>query len=97
MPAAAVADADQLRAQLAELVEGVREHVDADMCALPALCPGTEVARVLVGLSAGRRGELLAAALAELAALGYGLPIHLTDAALSALHVPGEGDDDDNG
>ncbi|WP_431976145.1 hypothetical protein [Micromonospora haikouensis] len=83
VPAHLVAAVDQYRALLAELVGGVREHADADVCVMPSVCPGEQVAVALYALTPSMRHRLLYLALAELAARGYGLlPAHLaTDPA----------------
>lgn len=88
IPPHVLAAVDQDRAELANLVAAVREHVDAEMCELPAACPGIRVASVVARMRPGHRLVLLYLALAELAALDYGLPVHLTDAALAALDRP---------
>ncbi|MEV4197051.1 hypothetical protein [Micromonospora globbae] len=85
IPPHVIAAVDQGRAELAELVRAVREHGDAEMCELPEACPGPRVAAFLASIGRYRRRSLLYLALAELAALDYGLPVHLTEAALAAL------------
>lgn len=88
IPPHVTASVDQCRAELVDLVGAVREHVDAEMCELPSACPGLRVAVFLAAIGPARRRGLLYLALAELAALDYGLPVHLTDAALAALAEP---------
>ncbi|MGW3608975.1 hypothetical protein ACWD6N_03650 [Micromonospora sp. NPDC005163] len=85
LPPHILASVDQHRALLAELVGGVREHVDSQACEYADACPGNEVARALADLGGSARTRLLYLALAELRALDYGLPVHLTEAAVAAL------------
>ncbi|MEU4590030.1 hypothetical protein [Micromonospora aurantiaca (nom. illeg.)] len=85
IPPHLTASVDQARAELADAVRAVRDHVDAEMCELPSACPGMRVAVFLNAIGPVRRRALLYVALAELAALDYGAPVHLTDAALAAL------------
>ncbi len=47
LPPHVLADVDQARALLVELVAGVREHVDAEACEHPEACPGFQVARAV--------------------------------------------------
>ncbi|MBM0275130.1 hypothetical protein [Micromonospora tarensis] len=94
MPPRVAAEADQDRAALRELVEAARHHTDALACEFPGTCVGGVVLDVVDELDDVKRQGLLHLAIAELAVLGYGLPVHLTDAALAALDVPGGGDDD---
>ncbi|AYF29278.1 hypothetical protein CSH63_17765 [Micromonospora tulbaghiae] len=88
IPPYVTASVDQARAELADVVRAVREHVDAEMCELPSACPGMNVAVFLAAIGPVRRRALLYVALAELAALDYGAPVHLTEAALAALTTP---------
>ncbi|MET7949249.1 hypothetical protein [Micromonospora sp. NPDC005324] len=86
IPPHVTAAVDQCRAELSELVGAVREHRDANACELPGYCPGFVVAEFVQRAGSDRRRALLYAALAELAALDYGLPVHLTEAAVVALN-----------
>ncbi|MFI7072081.1 hypothetical protein [Micromonospora sediminicola] len=85
IPPHVTASVDQARAELADAVRAVREHVAAEMCEMPSACPGIRVAAFLGAIGPARRRALLYVALAELAAMDYGAPVHLTDAALTAL------------
>ena len=96
-PPHVVASIDQCRAELVDAVRAVREHVDGEMCAMPSACPGIRVSVFLDSIGPHRRLALLYLALAELNALDYGQPVHLTDAALAALDHPKGGDDDHHG
>ncbi|PZF98524.1 hypothetical protein [Micromonospora deserti] len=96
LPPHILASVDQHKALLAELVAGVREHADAEMCEVVDVCPGPRVVDALNELCPHTRDRLLCLALAELNALDYGAPVHLTDAALAVLDRPEGGGDDDH-
>ncbi|MGW5556893.1 hypothetical protein ACWER9_06675 [Micromonospora sp. NPDC003944] len=85
IPPHVLADVDQSRAELTELVGAVREHTDAFVCEMPGYCPGEQVAVFVHRMPADRQRALLYMALAELVALDYGAPVHLTEAAVAAL------------
>ncbi|QLQ37963.1 hypothetical protein [Micromonospora robiginosa] len=94
MPPHIAAATDQDRAELRQLVESARHHTDAMACEYAGTCAGGTVALALEDMPWQRVELLLNIAIAELAALDYGQPIHLTDAALAALDRPEGGDDD---
>ncbi|MCX5066942.1 hypothetical protein OOJ91_13905 [Micromonospora lupini] len=86
LPPHILADVDQHRALLVELVGAVREHVDAEACLYPEACPGYQVALVLRHMDGLTQARLLVLALHELRARGYDLPVHLTEVAVVALN-----------
>ncbi|MEV6800549.1 hypothetical protein AB0M91_19710 [Micromonospora rifamycinica] len=71
---ALTAAADQHLAELRDLVQLVRDHRDAHDCPPARPCPGPWAVDQVIRLRCHHRAGLLAFALAELAALGYGLP-----------------------
>lgn len=86
--------ADQTTAKLRDLVQLVRDHRDAHGCDPVLACPGEWAVRELASMSCLGRFGILAVALAELEALGYGLPARadryeLTEAAQAALDEAG--------
>ena len=96
IPPHITAENDQDRAELRALVESARHHTEAMACEFPATCVGGWVLDATREMTADQLANLLYLAIAELSALGYGLPVHLTDAALAALDRPEGGDDDDH-
>lgn len=89
--AAQGAAADQHLAALRDLVQLVRDHRDAHDCCTPtAPCAGTWAWDQIKRFGPHHAAGLLALAVAELSALGYGLPTsaddyRLTDAARQVL------------
>ena len=96
MPPHIAAATDQDRAELRSLVELARQHVEMFACAFPGTCTGPFVPALVMEKPCTARDQLLLLAVAELAAAGWGLPVHLTDAALAALELPEGGNDDDH-
>lgn len=96
MPPHVTAVVDQDRAELRSLVELARQHVERMACAYPGTCTGPWVVQLVCEMPGDKRDRLLWLAVAELAAAAWGLPLHLTDAALAALDRPEGGDDDDH-
>lgn len=88
MPPHAVAAVDQGRTLLRELADAARHHTDAFACEYAGSCAGAWVLDALESTAEQDVRKLLYLAVAELAAAGYGLPVHLTDAALAALDRP---------
>ncbi|SCL32162.1 hypothetical protein GA0070616_4398 [Micromonospora nigra] len=88
IPPHIAAATDQDRAELRQLVESARHHTDAMACEHAGTCAGGTVALALEDMPWQRVEVLLNLAIAELAVLGYGLPLHLTDAACAALEEP---------
>lgn len=94
--AAIRAQLDQLTAKLRDLVQLARDHRDAHECAIDVPCPGEWAAEQVADLCGHDRARLLLIALAELAALGYGLPAgadayEVTEQAEQALRETGDG------
>lgn len=71
---ALTAAADQALAELRDLVQMVRDHRDAHDCSATVPCPGPWAVQQIAGMRCHHRLGLLALALAELEALGYGQP-----------------------
>jgi crossover junction endodeoxyribonuclease RuvC len=90
-----VAAVDQQLARLRDLVRLARDHRDVHECSAVVPCPGPEVAAAIKDMRPCEQFAQLALAVAELSALGFGLPsaadyIDLTDRAREVL-------DDDGG
>lgn len=95
-PSAGIAAAiDRDRAELRHLVATTREHVDADACAYPGTCAGPTVVDVLAEIPVDELTRLMAMAVAELAAAGYGHDLDDPARALLAGLELSDGDDDD--
>jgi hypothetical protein len=97
---AEVAAADQHLTELRNLVQLVRDHRDAyaHACSPVLPCPGDWAWQQVARMRCHHRAGLLAMAVAELAALGYGLPgwrdrYELTDTARRHLEADGGGTD----
>lgn len=71
---ALTAAADQHLAELRDLVQLVRDHGDAHDCPPTVPCAGQWAWAAVLATRCHHRAGLLALAVAELAALGYGLP-----------------------
>ncbi|MFF0823025.1 hypothetical protein ACFYUR_21910 [Micromonospora haikouensis] len=71
---ALTAAADQHLAELRDLVQLVRDHRDAHSCPSTVPCAGPWAVEQIAAMRCHHRLGMLAFALAELAALGYGLP-----------------------
>lgn len=71
---ALTAAADQHLAALRDLVRLVRHHHDTHTCPPAVPCPGPQAVGRIAGMRCHHRAGLLALALTELAALGYGQP-----------------------
>ncbi|MEU7620515.1 hypothetical protein AB0B27_31110 [Micromonospora rifamycinica] len=84
-----LAQLDQDRSLLVDLVAAAVEHVDATACPHAGLCPGEQVADVLDDTDPDTRDRLLRLAVAELARFGYAAPprYRLTGAAYAALNT----------
>jgi hypothetical protein len=85
LPPHIAAGVDQDLAELRSLATLARQHVDAYGCDFPGVCSGPWVPALIVAKGHAERDRLLNLAVAELAALDYGAPVHLTEAALTAL------------
>lgn len=90
VPAHIIAAVDQHTARLRDLVNLARRH--AEHCSVEvAPCAGAVVLARLRDMECHDQLGLIALAVAELAALGYGqppAPLALTDAAHAALDIP---------
>ncbi|MFI6819758.1 hypothetical protein ACIBJE_02250 [Micromonospora sp. NPDC050187] len=94
---AVLAQFDAHRAELVHLVATAREHVDAEACDYPRTCSGPAVTAVLEEIPVDELAALLALAVAELSALGYGRDLDHPARALLAELEPPRGDNDDRG
>ncbi|MEU8264441.1 hypothetical protein AB0C02_27945 [Micromonospora sp. NPDC048999] len=88
LPPHLLAAVDQHRALLAELAHHARVHAAADQCPCPQICPGQKVLDRLNALPPRYQSLLVCQMVAELGALGYGLPARRAEAAPAVMDEP---------